>query len=412
MRTAGIIAEYNPFHAGHAYHIEATRQKANADYVVVVMSGDYVQRGAPAITDKYIRTRLALLGGADVVLELPTVYATASAEYFASAGVGILDRLGCVDVLSFGSEWAESEAYGPYVELLLEEPPAYRAALREALRAGKNFPAARAEALARCLRDSRAADFLKEPNHILGLEYHKALRRQGSEIEPLAILRRGSGYHEAAMRTAYPSATAIRQALSTMAHTSRALRRGLGAGGDLFLEHFLAGEHVSWQDLMPHLDYQMLFSGEHLTRYFGVDEALARRIKKRYVPGLSEGEVLERLHEKNRTDTALRRALLHICLQIEDRLFLKNAADIPLPYVRVLGFRRRAVPLLREMRGQQAIDVIQKPAEMRKRYPPGEAARALFLVDEKSEALYEQIAAGKVGRAPVSLFQRQQVIVD
>lgn len=412
MRTAGIIAEYNPFHAGHAYHIEATRRKANADYVVVVMSGDYVQRGAPAITDKYIRTRLALLGGADVVLELPTVYATASAEYFASAGVGILDRLGCVDVLSFGSEWAESEAYGSYVELLLEEPPAYREALGKALRTGKNFPAARAEALASCLGDSRAADFLKEPNHILGLEYHKALRRRDSEMEPLAILRRGSGYHEAAMRTAYPSATAIRQALSTMAHTSRALRRGLGAGGDLFLEHFLAGEYVSWQDLMPHLDYQMLFSGEHLTRYFGVDEALARRIKKRYVSGLSEGEVLERLHEKNRTDTALRRALLHICLQIEDRLFLKNAADIPLPYVRVLGFRRRAVPLLREMRGQQAIDVIQKPAEMRKRYPPGEAARALFWVDEKSEALYEQIAAGKVGRAPVSLFQRQQVIVD
>lgn len=412
MRTAGIIAEYNPFHAGHAYHIEATRQKANADYVVVVMSGDYVQRGAPAITDKYIRTRLALLGGADVVLELPTVYATASAEYFASAGVGILDRLGCVDVLSFGSEWAESEAYGPYVELLLEEPPAYREALREALRVGKNFPAARAEALAHCLGDSRAADFLKEPNHILGLEYHKALRRRGSEMEPLTILRRGSGYHEAAMQTAYPSATAIRQALSTMAHTSRALRRGLGAGGDLFLEHFLVGEYVSWQDLMPHLDYQMLFSGEHLTRYFGVDEALARRIKKRYVSGLSEGEVLERLHEKNRTDTALRRALLHICLQIEDRPFLKNAADIPLPYVRVLGFRRRAVPLLREMRGQQAIDVIQKPAEMRKRYPPGEAARELFWVDEKSEALYEQIAAGKVGRAPVSLFQRQQVIVD
>ena len=107
MRTAGIIAEYNPFHRGHRYHMEETRRQTGADYIIAVMSGCYVQRGEPAVVDKYVRTRMALDGGADLVLELPVVYATASAEYFASAGVRLLDSLGCVDVLSFEASMRE-----------------------------------------------------------------------------------------------------------------------------------------------------------------------------------------------------------------------------------------------------------------------------------------------------------------
>ena len=131
MKVAGIIAEYNPFHKGHQYHIEETRKKTGADYVVVVMSGDYVQRGEPAIADKYMRTRMALSGGADLIIEMPAIYATASAEYFATAGIGILDQLGCVDYLSFGSEWAEVEDFSAYATLFLEEPEEYRQILLE-----------------------------------------------------------------------------------------------------------------------------------------------------------------------------------------------------------------------------------------------------------------------------------------
>ena len=126
MKVAGIIAEYNPFHKGHQYHIEETRKKTGADYVVVVMSGDYVQRGEPAIADKYMRTRMALSGGADLIIEMPAIYATASAEYFATAGIGILDQLGCVDYLSFGSEWAEVEDFSAYATLFLEESEEYK----------------------------------------------------------------------------------------------------------------------------------------------------------------------------------------------------------------------------------------------------------------------------------------------
>lgn len=141
MKVAGIIAEYNPFHKGHQYHIEETRKQTGADYVIAVMSGDYVQRGEPAIADKYMRTRMALSGGADLVIEMPVIYATASAEYFATAGIGILDRLGCVDYLSFGSEWADVEDYSSYATLFLEEPEEYRQILQEQLKRGKSFPA-------------------------------------------------------------------------------------------------------------------------------------------------------------------------------------------------------------------------------------------------------------------------------
>ena len=144
MKVAGIIAEYNPFHKGHQYHIEETRKKTGADYVVVVMSGDYVQRGEPAIADKYMRTRMALSGGADLIIEMPAIYATASAEYFATAGIGILDQLGCVDYLSFGSEWAEVEDFSAYATLFLEEPEEYKQILQEKLKSGKSFPEARA----------------------------------------------------------------------------------------------------------------------------------------------------------------------------------------------------------------------------------------------------------------------------
>ena len=155
MKVAGIIAEYNPFHKGHQYHIEETRKKTGADYVIVVMSGNYVQRGEPAIADKYMRTQMALFGGADLVIEMPTIYATASAEYFATAGIGILDKLGCVDYLSFGSEWAEVEDFSAYASLFLEESEEYKQILQEQLKLGKSFPEARAFAAGKLLFDSK-----------------------------------------------------------------------------------------------------------------------------------------------------------------------------------------------------------------------------------------------------------------
>ena len=130
MKIAGIIAEYNPFHNGHLYQIEQTRKITNADYIIVVLSGDFVQRGVPAIIDKYTRTQMALENGADLVLELPVVYSTGSAEFFAMGAVSLLDKLGCVDFLCFGSEWGQLKPLSLIASLLLEEPEAYRTHLQ------------------------------------------------------------------------------------------------------------------------------------------------------------------------------------------------------------------------------------------------------------------------------------------
>ena len=189
MKVVGIIAEYNPFHRGHEYQIRYVRETLGADYVIVAMSGDFVQRGAPALMEKYLRAEMALLGGADLVLELPIQVSTASAESFAAGGVSLLDGLGCVDELCFGSECGDTEILMETARILVAEPPVYRDFLQKNLRDGMSFPLARSRALTSYVAKSAISDvssgdghfifpeqmdsILSSPNNILGIEYCK-----------------------------------------------------------------------------------------------------------------------------------------------------------------------------------------------------------------------------------------------
>lgn len=419
MKAAGIIAEYNPFHSGHGYHIEQTRKLTGADYIVVVMSGDFVQRGDPACADKYLRTRMALMGGADLVIELPVLYATASAEYFATAGVKLLAGLHCVDHLSFGSEWGSLEEYQPYVELFYEEEDPYRNLLQDYLRQGASYPSARSLAAGRILsektsgfiREEEADRFLKEPNHILGLEYLKALKREEPSMEPVAVLRQGPGYHDPDPGRGFSSATAIRKAVFEGTDKDLAINKlkpYLGPAADLFLEHIDRHEYVTWEDLMPLLDYAVLNLEEGC---FGVDHELFQRIQKRYLPRKTLPEIVDILHTKNRTDAALRRALLHILLKIGKEAVPEYAGDLKVPYARVLGFRKEASVLLKTMRKSSDIPVIQRPAEgiSLLKNSPGELI--LYQMDLRCADLYEQVMAGKCKRQAVRELSRQQVII-
>lgn len=425
MKVAGIIAEYNPFHKGHQYHIEETRKKTGADYIVAVMSGNYVQRGEPAIADKYTRTQMALSGGADLVIEMPAIYATASAEYFATAGVGILDSLGCVDYLSFGSEWADAEDFSAYASLFIEEPEEYKQILQEQLKLGKSFPEARAFAAGKILCNSKpeqAAEFLKEPNHILGIEYIKALKRRKSLIKPVVIKRKGNHYHENELTQGYSSATAIRQELyryykeysektDSNVNLFHGLENALCAQNDpSFIEDFLQGKFVTWKDLMPYLDYTFLLKNKVIGKYFGMNLDLARRFQKLYEPGLSFEALLERLHARQITDAALRRVLLHIVLHMKYYPFLEEAKDIPVPYARILGFARKASPLIKTIRQTATLDIIQRPAEGKKLYSNASAQAQIFNIDIRSAELYEQISARKAGKTPQNEYKRNMII--
>ena len=200
MNTIGIICEYNPLHTGHKKQIDLLRQEDSA--VVCLMSGNFVQRGHPAIIDKSIRAEAAIRCGADLVLELPAVYALSSAEGFAAGGVKILS--GFCDKLCFGAETADRDALMNTAKALLSEelPPL----LRNHLEQGKSFPAARQAALEEMGLD---ATLLESPNNILAVEYCKAILNQNSAMEPMPI-HRGGDYHDAQAQLENPSATSIR----------------------------------------------------------------------------------------------------------------------------------------------------------------------------------------------------------
>ncbi|MDO5147589.1 MAG: nucleotidyltransferase family protein [Eubacteriales bacterium] len=418
MITAGIIAEYNPFHKGHQYHIEETRRKTMADYIVIVMSGDYVQRGEPAIVSKYFRTKLALEGGADLVLELPVHYATASAEYFAAAGVTLLHKLGCVDFLSFGSEWAKKEDFEPVADILLREPEAYKEHLRAALRKGKNFAAARYGALRQLLPDERQSELLLHPNHILGLEYIKAIRRLNSPICPVIVKRKGGGYHDISMRNSFPSASAVRRAMEEYKKERRkerdiaGLEDAVGQSGSELYGEYVSGNTVSWHDLIPYLDYRCLMQKEQLAKCFDVSQEMVSSLLRDYRPGSTIDKLVERCHGRNRTDAAIRRGLLHIVLGLKKESFLEDASAVEIPYARVLGFSGKAAPLMKRIRERGEICLLQKPVQGRKLCTISPIFRTLFEADVRCAELYEQISAKKSERKPLSEWRRQQIIKE
>lgn len=207
MNILGIIAEFNPLHTGHTYLIQNLRRETAADYCIAVMSGDYVQRGEPAFFSKYLRAKAALLSGIDLVIELPLSVSTGSAEYFAEGAVSLLNKLGCVTHLGFGSESGDICAFENAGKILSElssdEPDAYRALLRQFLKEGMHFPKARYEALLACF-PSGPLSHLDAPNNILGAEYCKALHTLRSPITPVTLKRVGAGYHEEANHSCTP----------------------------------------------------------------------------------------------------------------------------------------------------------------------------------------------------------------
>lgn len=206
MKIVGLITEYNPFHNGHLYHIQKAKEISGADAAVVVMSGNYVQRGAPAIMPKHLRAEVALEAGVPVVMELPVCYASGSAEYFAAGAISLFEQLGCIDSICFGSECGDYKVLERIARVTADEPEEYKFSLQEALRKGISFPRARQMALKAYLKDDSLDVILEQPNNILGIEYIKALYKKKSSIKTYTIKRMVSGYHDEELTGSYSSA--------------------------------------------------------------------------------------------------------------------------------------------------------------------------------------------------------------
>lgn len=416
MKVAGIIAEYNPFHNGHQYHIEETRRLTGADYIIVIMSGDFVQRGEPALLDKYTRTSFALEGGADLVIELPTAYACASAEAFACGAVATLNRLGVVDVLSFGSESDDDTLAARLAALYQEEPEAFSIRLRDGLCRGLTYPQARAAATEELLRgevaSSRLQTFLSSPNCILALEYRRALLRFHSSIAPLAIARRGI-YHSTALPCAdsvdYASASAIRRTMLTAAQegTDSACLADLlkdQVPASVLDELISRRDYMCTEDFSAVLGYALLSSrNADLSQYLDISPDLANRIRTNLTIYSGWSDFAGRLKTRQLTRTRVDRALLHLLLHLRtDRM--KAWADGGFAYyARILGFHKKSAPLLSELKKRSTIPLLTKMADARQcleNFYSDNASLAQDLLDTDLFAadLYETMAATHYGR--------------
>ena len=401
MNVTAIISEYNPLHKGHLYHIETARKETNADYVIAIMSGNFVQRGTPAITDKYIRAEAALRSGVDLVLELPTMYATASAEYFALGGVSLANTLGIVSHLSFGSEYGQADKIMEAARLLLEEPEEMKIPLKEALREGLSYPAARAYAVK--VSHPELADILEEPNNILGVEYCKAILKLKSNIIPHTLKRQGENYHSETMDAGFASATGIRKLLGNDSDENRTILESqmAPASYDLLKQQF-GKAPLTEDDLSMLLRYKLITENRaHLTEYFGVNRELSNRIYKHLNEFENFSSFAELLKTKNITRTAINRALLHILLDIKAEDVQDTTKHGCVDYIRVLGFRKEAAGLLKEFSNLPEIPLITNLS----------AAPVLCEIDIRADQIYQMCASQKYHTPYINEYQRKMLVV-
>lgn len=413
MKTVGIIAEYNPFHTGHAHHLKTARQQSGADFAVVVMSPDFVQRGEPAVFDKYTRTRMALLNGADLVVELPVCYACSSAEYFARGAVTLLEKLGVVSTLCFGCETADAALLQSTASVLAEEPKAYQNFLKRELRRGLTYPQARMEALRLyreqiCREDSVLSPELSvsTPNNILGVEYCKTLYRLSSSIEILPIKREGSAYNSASLEGSFCSSTAIRKALasgspSPLAYIPQNCRNEFEAA---------CAYPVSSQDLLPWLTERLLNTPDFL-HILDISPDLSDRMKNLRFSciGKSWKEVTDILKTRQITEARIRRVLTHLILNLTDEAMGRFLAHGTVSYARILGFRREAGPLLHLIKQKSALPLISKTASASSLLD--ETGKEMLDLDFTSSHLYGSIRSLKYGLPFRTEYEQSPIIL-
>ncbi len=413
QKAVVIIAEYNPFHKGHEYQIQQAKEQTGANIAIILMSGDFVQRGTPAIFAKHQRTAMALLGGADIVFELPSFYACGSAEYFSSGAVSVFNALNSIDFLCFGSESGEIDTCRFLGKLLADEPKLYKEKLRSFLKQGLSFPAARKSALAEYLKEKDipfSEDFLDTPNNILGIEYCKSLAAQNSSIAPVTIKRIGSSYHETSLSSEYPSASAIRRELIAAWNTQKFLSDTLKNAQPPAVKDYLCAllENETFlieDDFSLLLKYELMKNTpESLCAFSDMSPDLARRIYHHLNTFETFTQFAEQLKTKELTYTRICRALLHVLLNIPSDLPAISPA-----YVRLLGFKKESSSFLRILQKNSDIPIITKAADYKKLLP--KEAHSLFEKDLFASNLYETVKCNKKSTAFTNDLQKPPIIL-
>ncbi len=389
MRVTGVIAEYNPLHNGHVYHLQEARERTHCDYLIVVMSGDYVQRGEPAIADKYVRARWALAAGADLVLELPSVFAISSAERFAYGGVRTLTSTGVLDALCFGSEIEDAALLQDAAHLLANETLVYQKRLREELSTGKSYPRARYDAWQACGAPPTILRVLREPNCILGVEYIRSLLQLQSHAVPVLIPRVGGGYNQSALTGMFSSATAIREALLLRQHDA------LSCMPPYVSERFVPGgpTPISLSDAQTLMLYALRrMPLKELERLPDVQEGFENVLFRAARDCQTLEALFSILKSKRYTYARCKRMLLCALLGI-DKALLATALEPQAAYLHVLGFREQSRALLSAIGKKCKAPLLLRHADIA---ALPESARTLLDKDIQAHDIYTLLAENQV----------------
>lgn len=413
MNIVGVIAEYNPLHGGHLYHLNQIKTHLNPDGIVCVMSGNFVQRGEPAIFDKWARAEMALNAGADLVIELPVCFATATAEIFAESAVRLLYKTGIVNTLSFGMENYHEKEFFALGELLAQEPVLLKEMIKNNLKQGVSFPLARQKAIEEyllsksCNYDIKTiAHMLKMPNSILALEYLKAIIRTKAGFSVFPVLRKGAGYHDQNLTGYYSSASAIRKAFRHYDSQSlsvieknipdfcfRIIRKEMDIGrGPVFLKDF--------ETMILCILRRM--TKKDLTAFFDIGEGLENRLINAAKNSANIEQLILRTKTRRYPETRINRILIHVLLNIKKDIV--SSRD-PL-YFRVLGFTSKGSYILRQIKARSSNPVITRASD----YKDLESrAKQMFEIDLLSSDIYALAFKNHALREGGSDFTRRVV---
>lgn len=412
MKICACICELNPFHNGHEYLLREARRLTGADYIVAVMSGDFVQRGLPAICDKYARAKQALMGGADLVIELPVMYATASADYFAQGAVSAIVSMGCADCIVFGSECGDlhmlrslagfSEEDNPGLHILsqgADSPTSRNYKISQLLREGMSY----AKAYATVTGNEFA------PNDMLAVRYIKSLDMLGSDIEPVCIKRTGGDYNDPS-GNAY-SALAVRRKIAgkeNFAHlVPKYVYRNLQGIANQSFPMVSDDFSVQLYTLLAKA-LEEEEDGLNLTDYMDVSENIAGRIRSNLGKYTGYEAFVSLVHSKEYTKSRVYRAILHILLGIRKADYA-CLEDCEVSYIRILGFRQSSTALLTQLKETCVVPVISKAADAGSILD--DEAMYYFNQDIRAANMYDMAAVFKYGKSPAHDYTREVVIV-
>lgn len=401
MHLVGLITEYNPFHNGHLYHLRESLRTCGGSASVAVMSGHFLQRGEPALVDKWVRTEMALAAGLDLVFELPVSFACNSAPCFAQGAVQSLNGLGIVDALCFGSEIGNLGALQTGADLLNLHAKAIEDQTAELLRQGINYPTARARVLQQMAPSLPVVEFAK-PNNILGLEYLRALARTNSVIEPVTIRRLGPGYHDTAVAGQVASATGIRQRLKN----AEPVRDFLP---EVCWPSFNNALQSDWQldrtKLFDVLLSRLLQGPETLEGLYQVEQGLENRLTAAAQVAVDYANLAKAVKSRHWTLTRIQRILSYVLLQITRDEMQESLETGPL-YLRLLGMSATGRQCLAKARSKRSLPIIMDPARaagvFRKFYGAdskrARQAEAMLALDLRATRIYSVLTKSHQGQ--------------